>query len=262
MGNTTSHNIIDNSISAMISSTDSTSQNCAATASTTQSIDAVTGEDCSSSTIDISNISFSSVGKVNLVCMATVAQQNSVAASIDQVASQMATAVSQSLNLNPGSTEADNISKLSSALGVAVSNQINQNIAAAASASQTINTDGKSKGGVCSQNIHDIEFTSFQTAAAKGVLDATQVASAVADLKQAVDQTAHAKQQSMLMVLVAIVAIIVCAIALVMVLRRPKKTGHGKDHGKDHKPGHETELQPLLPPPGAPVAPLTPKQPV
>ena len=263
MGNTKSHNIIDNSISAMISSTDSTSQNCAATASTTQSIDASTGEDCSSSTIDISNIKFDSRGKVNLVCMATVTQQNSVSASIDQVATQMATAVSQSLNLNPGSTEADNISKLSSALGVAVSDQINQNIAAAASASQTINTDGKSKGGVCSQNIHDIEFTSFQTAAAKGVLDATQVASAVADLKQAVDQTAHAKEQSMLMILVAIVAIIVCALALVMVLRRPKKTGHGKGHGK----GHETELQPLLPaappltPGPPPRPPLTPKPP-
>jgi flagellar basal body-associated protein FliL len=75
----------------------------------------------------------------------------------------------------------------------------------------------------------------------------------VADLKQAVDQTAHAKQQSMLMILVAIVAIIVCAIALVMVLRRSKKTGHEK--------GHETELKPLLPSAVEPKPSLTPRPP-
>jgi preprotein translocase subunit SecE len=177
--------------------------------------------------------------------MATVTQQNSVAASIDQVASQMATAVSQSLTLNPGSTEADNISKLSTALGVAVSNQINQNITAAASASQTINTDGKSKGGVCSQNIHDIEFSSFQAAAAKGVLDATQVSSAVANLKQAVDQTAHAKQQSTITtIIIVLVVAFILIVVLGMVLKfmsNSKKKGPAK---KGHASNVEIEMQP------------------
>jgi hypothetical protein len=253
MGNTTSHNIIDNSISEMISSTDSTSQNCAATASSTQSIDATTGEDCSSSSIDISNVSFNITNKVNLVCMATVTQQNSVAAAIDQVASQMATAVSQSVNLNPGSTEADNISKLSTALGVAVSNQINQNIAAAASSSQTITTDGKSKGGGCSQRIHDIDFTAFQTTAAKGVLTATQVASAVANLKQAVDQTAEGKQQSMFLFMEQIAIAAVVGVVLVILVgmsikwfNAKKKDSAKKDSAKrGHAPNNGMQ-QPLL----------------
>ena len=245
MGSTQSHNIIDNSISAMVSSVNSASQNCVATASTTQSIDATTGENCEDASIDISNVKFDSKGKVNVVCMATVAQQNSAAAAIDQVASQMATAVSQSLNLNPGSTEADNISKMSQALGVSVSNSVSQSVTAAASSSQTINANARGSGS-CAERIHNIDFSSIQDAIAKGVMDSTQVASATADLKQTVDQIAHAKEQSLLAFLIPIVVGIVLVIVIGMVLRGMAQT---KKKGPAKKKGHHApaiEMQPLL----------------
>ena len=124
MGSTNSTNIVDNSISAMISSTNTVSQVCAATSNTSQSINYQTDAGCKDANIVIGGVTMDSSATVSASCMANVNQQNTVQASIEQAAQQMATSISQSLNLNLGSTNSANIARLSTALGVSVNNAV------------------------------------------------------------------------------------------------------------------------------------------
>lgn len=209
MGQTQAKNEIDSSISAMTSIVNSTVQKCAPTAAVSQVIEAIT-KGCKTSNIVIEHIDFSSMASIDVKCAQDAASTADVKTNIQQTAKQMAEAVSQSLNLNPGSTSAQNIARMSMNVATAVTNSTSQIIASAVATSQSIRVPIEG-GDVCNIRIAFINMKSMVQSVADGVQKSTQVASAVTALKQAVDQEAKAKQSSLVML---IILAIIIAIAI------------------------------------------------
>jgi hypothetical protein len=247
MGSVNSTNLVESTVSAMISSLNSASTNCPATTQISQIASITAGPECTSADVHIDGVSFDATGTVDATCLATVSQKNDVSATIEQVAKQQAESISQQLSLNLGSTNATNIARLTSALGVSVSNVVSLQVSAAAASQQAAILDLHAKGS-CRGSLANITAKSIQQAVAKGVLDSGQAAKAKADLKQAIDQEAHAKMQSLLMIIVAIVALVVCGIILAIVLKG------GKKNNPANVPAQDPASAALLPkPPSSPM---------
>jgi len=215
MGGSHSTNIIDNSVSAMVSVLNTTTQKCAPTVTTDQALNFVQ-QGCSSSDITITHTRLSAYASVNVSCAQVAVQSADAKAQIDQIAKQMADALSQMLSLNPGSTDATNITRLSANLGLTVQNEASQIIASAVSAAQGI-TLRQLNGGACSIRLDFVELGALATSIARATQESTAVATATAALKQSVDQTAKAEQQGLLaglLILVVVVALVIGGVAL------------------------------------------------
>lgn len=205
MGSSHASNIIDNSISAMVDLSNTTSQKCAPVATSIQQIIADAGKNCPNSTIYIHDIKMGSVARLEVKCAQEASQSAAADVQIQQAAKQMAESVTQALSLNPGSSDAQNIMRMSMNIGIAVKNNISQIIASAAASSQSIITHD-----YCNAEIAMIDMSTFSTSLADAAQKTSQVATAVAALKQEAEQIAKAKQESLLgplIILLIIVAI-------------------------------------------------------
>lgn len=206
MGQTQAKNEVKSAISAMSSVVNDVVQKCSPTVAISQVINAVQ-EGCDTSTIDISNIDFSSFGQINVSCAQTAASSASVQTDIQQKASQMAEAVSQSLNLNPGSTSAQNIMRLSMNVATSITNSTSQIIASAVSSAQQIDLRQNGKS-VCSIKLAYINMNAIAKSVADAVQNSTQVANATTALTQVIDQSAKAKQSSMALMIILVIIVV------------------------------------------------------
>lgn len=205
MGQTQAKNEIDNSVSSMSSVVNNTVQKCAPTVSIDQALNIIQ-KGCKNATATIEDIKLASVAALDVRCAQDATASASVTTDIQQKAKQMAEAVSQALNLNAGSTKAQNIARMSMNVATAITNSTSQIIASAAASSQRITIEQKG-GDTCVAKISFVDMSTMTKSIADGVQKSAQVATAVTALKQTVDQEAKAKQSSL--ILLIILAIII-----------------------------------------------------
>lgn len=188
-GGSSATNTIDNAVSAMINVANDTGQSCQPISQQVQQIDLVA---CGNITIDGSSMSQTTTMDVN--CVQQAAQNAYSKASLDQKAQQMAKSLTSGLSLLPTSSEATNIMRLSMSVAESVHNSAQQLIASASNQAQTVTAAAKCNASGTGGNIdvENFQMTQFSTSVVKGLQQSKQVASAVADLKQAAAQTASA----------------------------------------------------------------------
>jgi len=210
MGSVQSTNIIDTRINAMISVLNSSTQECSPIVSSSQIL-SVSSNRCPGKKIDIKNIKMTAKHKMDVNCAAMATQSMDTKISIAQEAKQMAEAISQSLSLNPSSTDAKNIATLSLNLGATIHNISAQTIRPTINVLQKIELDDN-----CSDiNVTGIDLKSFSKIYAKAIKEDKQVNKAIIDLKQTVEQIAKAKQENALWALLFIFIILGGAFFLV-----------------------------------------------
>jgi len=210
MGGSHAKNVVDQHLSTMINVDQSSSQDCSPSTTIDQGIWAetpITG--CpEGSSIEISGITFNATSTVSVACALKAIQDSSASATIDAKIKQMAEAVTQALSLNPAKAEAENISRLTAAIGTNIKQAIKQTSNPSSAISQSI-IEKKH----CDTKIRDNTFNAASTMIVSSIMDSQSVSKAVADLKTAVDQSAKAKQESLFAIL-AIIAVIVIVIFL------------------------------------------------
>jgi hypothetical protein len=201
-------NIIDNSVSAMVTSVNTAVQSCAPAANISQVLRIAADPSCTDSRVEISNVDLEGVAHMSVDCAQQAAQSASSKTQIDQIAEQMAKAVTQALSLNLASAEASNIMRLSTNVAVAVRNNVSQSIESAAGVSQVIDLKA------CVVAVKFVKMSAFTESLARAVQGSTQVASAVTELKQAAKQSASAIQESLVGPFLIVVAVVVGAVLL------------------------------------------------
>lgn len=189
----------------MTSIVNSVVQKCAPTASINQVISAIQ-QNCENAEINISHIKMRAFASMNVACAQEAASSATTKTSVEQVAKQMAEAISQALSLNPGSTKAQNILNMSMNVSTSILNSTEQIIAAATAASQRIEVR-QSDGTKCVANISFVDMDAMLENVARGIQKSKQVSEAVTALRQEADQSAKAKQSSL--ILLIILAIII-----------------------------------------------------
>jgi len=189
MGGSHATNMINNSVSAMINVGNDAGQSCQPISVSTQEIDFSACGD-----INISNTTFGQVTTMDVTCTQKAAQDAYSKTNLEQKAKQMASSVTTALSLNPGSSDATNITNLSMSVATAVHNSAQQLISSASNQAQKLSFTTKCGATGGNININNVQFTQYSSSIVKGLQDSKQVASAVTALKQAVDQTASSKQ--------------------------------------------------------------------
>jgi len=225
MGGSHASNEIDNQVSAMINVANDTGQTCQPVTVQVQDIDF-----SACGNINISDTTFGQVSTMDVQCTQQAAQQAYSKTNLDQKAQQMAKALTTGLSLNPGSSDASNIMKLSMSVGEAIHNSAQQLIASATNQAQNFSFNAKcnSQGGG-NINVIDTQFTQFSSSIVQGLQKSKQVASAVTALKQAADQSASAKQSGIFgdFSVFTIIAVVI-ALAVLGPLLRPSSSKVGR----------------------------------
>lgn len=205
MGNAYASNTVNDTIDELNESIFSATQSCNQTLQQLEELDIKNIHD-----FDFKGINFSEVGSTSMSCVADSTTQNNIQASMNTQIQQISKAVNQSLNLNPGSTEAQNNLKLLTQLKDVVYNSFVENCSAAITQSEIITiTD--------SANV-DFGLINFSEAASN-VLSCTQKSQAVSDMKtqitQQISQTATATVQSFLGQIFLILLMVVVIIGMI-----------------------------------------------
>jgi len=223
MGGAHASNTINSAVSAMINVGNDAGQACQPISVNLQEIDFSACGD-----INISNTKFGQITTMDVNCSQKAAQDAYSKTNLEQKAKQMASSLTTALSLNPGSSEATNITNLSMSVAASVHNSVQQLIASASNQAQKVSFTTKCSATGGNINVNNVQFTQFSSSIVKGLQESKQVASAVTALKQAVDQTAAAKQTGIFGEFGSIaVIIVVIALALLGPLLRPATTKTG-----------------------------------
>ena len=200
MGNTTSTNTIEEAIASTMNVYTNNTINCAGQTGNSQTYAA---DGAKGATVSGLNLKQTAVSK--LKCMQSTKISNDIQNKVDQQLTQAAASMSQSLNLNPGDTSANNMISNSVTLATDITNTVTMNCVP--KTLNTIDVEAKSKDGVAT--IKDITADQTASLLANCVQSATVDNKALNDIKTQTDQTAKAVEQSVAGVLYAIAAIIV-----------------------------------------------------
>ena len=213
----TTNNIIDQSVSSMTSVGNITKQICAPVA-----MSAITLSLVSCGDLVIRGNTFSQKQEMNVKCVQTAAQQANSQTNVDQKSDQLAKSLTAALSLTPGSAEANNIAKMSTAVGNVVRNEVDQAVASATGTALNISasTCPSSPDYVPSAS-HNLSFLDnqlgqYSSTYADLTQNSTQIASAVNDLKQYIKQVADAKKPGLFGDIGPIVGVIVAVVALAL----------------------------------------------
>lgn len=230
----TTNNIIDQSVTSMTSVGNITKQICApvAMSATTLSLESCGG-------LVIRGNTFTQEQKMNVKCVQTAAQQANSQTNVDQKSDQLAKSLTAALALTPGSAEANNISKMSTAVGNVVKNVVDQAVESATGAAINISASTcPNSPNYDPTASHDLSFIDNQLGQYSStyvdlVQNSTQIASAVNDLKQYIKQIADAKRPGIFGDFGPIVGVIVAVVALALVAKmmRARKLGSGLIQG-------------------------------
>lgn len=158
--------------------------------------------------------------------MQTASQQASASVTDEKLVKQAAETIAQNLDLNPGSKEAINITRLVTNLSIAVSNTIQM---VCTISSNNVN----SFECVGSEDLYDIELN--QTAESgifsNCVQNSTQVSSAQAALKSSIDQIAKTKVENAIAACLLAAAVLAVAVGFMYMMRGKGMAGGGSSSG-------------------------------
>lgn len=158
------------------------------------------------------NIDQFSLNQINASCMESGSTTSNINAQISQAASQLASAVNQSLDLNPGSTEAENIASNIINLMMSVQNTVQNQCFLNTVQQQSVNifTCGHEKfNGI------NINQESYNQAITNCVFSNSSVTSLQSALEQSITQSAKATVENSLGLLLTVIIIVVILFLLI-----------------------------------------------
>ncbi len=135
--------------------------------------------------INLGKIDWSQVVNYNTTCSSMVSTQNTIDDNLKQEVKEITKALNQNLNLNPGSTEAENVANLVTTLSVQIKESFNQTCQNVISQDQVINISGNRN----SQITASLDWN--QTT--DGVFKCIQEDSAVNNIKEQLEQQIRQK---------------------------------------------------------------------
>ena len=124
MGNTYARNLVKESAKVMTSIANSATSTCSPQLDQGIMIAINNNKDVN---INFGTVETDNTANINIACVQNVNFSNSVTTQLKQAADQMAKAITQQFDLNPGTTEADNVSDLESSIQTSITNIITLN---------------------------------------------------------------------------------------------------------------------------------------
>lgn len=164
--------------------------------------------------------------------MQTASQNASASVTDENLITQASETIAQNLDLNPGSKEAVNITRLVTNLAIAVSNTIRQSCTVS---SNNVNSFECAN----SDNLYNIEInqTTESGVYSNCVQNSTQVSSAQAALKSAIDQKAKTTVQNAIAACLLAAAVLAVAIGFMYMMRSKGMMGGGSSGGSSSSSG-------------------------
>lgn len=208
MGNVVAKNSATEIVNQNIGEMQSVTNQCVATTSISNEINIVAQD---GATVDIGYLGCtqSQYYYLNASCIASSNISASINSTISQKASQQAKAISQNFSLNPGSTEAENMTEAIANSTLAIQSSVYNGCLQAAIAQNTVNIVASGAGTVVTIGHAYCDQTVFQKAVADCVFSSTETASAIENISQSISQAASATvQNALLWIVLAILAII------------------------------------------------------
>lgn len=221
MGNSTQAiNKVHQDVSAMTSVVNSVIQKCGSFSEASQTISIY--QNCKDASVHISHVNMGLMMSLDLKCTQSAKSNQSVSTQINQVAAQMAAAVSGILGLDLSSQEAQNIASMSATVATTIVNSFSQIAESAANANQSIYIT--QKGEKCSVDLRVINFETILQSVTSVVQHSSTIQSAVTALVQTIKQVASAKVRSLVEMLatafVVLVAVVLGGAALFRAVKR------------------------------------------
>lgn len=206
MGNVSATNKVDQTLKVSLKTSNRIAQDCKASSSQSQAINVES--DCDGD-VTITGNNLSQHASFDAACLQKASITADEKTDLTNKMSQAASAVSQMISANPGSTEANNI--MSSYLGLAseMENIIEQSCNIGSKQSQSINVKrSKCKGNVL---VAGNNMEQYVKSVDKCVQDAIMKSSRVTNIKQTIDQTAKAEQSAfgLLILIIGIIIILI-----------------------------------------------------
>ena len=221
MGNTLSENLVSQTTNTFVKVANKVA------------LDTAIGQNCSNviSFIGCKNIHDIKINQkmncwIHQETMQTASQDASASVTDEKLVTQVSETIAQNLDLNPGSKEAINITRLVTNLSIAVSNTISQQCTVS---SNNVNSFECAN----SDNMYNIEVNQ---AAESGVYsncvqNSTQVSSAQAALKSAIDQKAKTTVQNAIAACLIAAAVLAVAIGFMYMMKSKGMIGGGSSAG-------------------------------
>lgn len=208
MGSALAKNIAEETVNQSISSVNTAVTNCSAVYDVTSSINFSASN---GGVIDINNLdcNFNNMYSVNTHCVGQTNISSSINSNISQQAALTATAISQNLDLNPGSTTAENIADVVSNLSFEIQNNIYNSCLTQATATQSLNLLATGPGSQVNVNGLVCNFSDTITAAQTCTFNNTISSQLTTSVEQAISEAASATVENALGWILMAIAIIV-----------------------------------------------------
>lgn len=210
MGSAQSSNTVNETVKVMTQISNSATQDCVFTFTSEQAanIKATNG-----STITINDLNFNEFASVDTCCIQNNQTQNDIQNAIDAQIKQLATAINQSLDFNPGSTSARDVTRLLETLSTDVTNAYTQTCSQNFTGNETANIQA-SDGSTITINYlnYSDAFESVQSC----VLADASVTNTSNRITNVISQKAKAEVESLLGPLLFLLLIILLVVVVVV----------------------------------------------
>ena len=211
MGDTLSKNIVDDSIDLMSESVSDSTQSCIYTINESES--QTIQQPGNNNTVNINQDNFQEYASVDTQCFTNSQTMTMINSQVSTTTSQIASAIGQSLDLNPGSTKAENTLKLLTQMQDIVINAYTQTCATNFNGTQTVAID--QSGNNNTVNIGVVNYSEAFSDTQSCVQENVSSTSTYTTLVQQLSQSAKAETEGLLAGLLTIVIIIIIVLGVI-----------------------------------------------
>lgn len=211
MGQNLSKNTVDETVNLMTQIANSATTSCVYTVNEDQTlnISATNG-----STVTTGNIDFTQYANVDSMCLGMTETQNKVSETVQNEINQIAKSITQAIDLNPGSNESNDTTKVLENLGTAVTNAFNTTCNNNFNQTETA-TLSASDGSTITVGV--VDYSQAYSEVQKCVLSDSAVTNASQIVQNTISQKATSEVESIfgpLLFLLLIVALVVIVIVV------------------------------------------------
>lgn len=209
MGNVEAKNILENTIDQSLVILNQTTQQCE-----TPLIQSIGVNISGCSNVILSDFTLRQTGEFNIECATAASSTNEIESTISTQFTQASEAINQSLNLNPGSTSAENITSLMQKLSTSITSTYSQECIASTIQTQQVNVTNCTGPDGGTVRLERFNFEQIS----KGTATCTQETDAVSSIKSQVeniiDQSAKAELQNALGPILIIIVLVIIVIII------------------------------------------------
>jgi len=210
MGSAQSSNTVNETVKVMTQIANSSTQSCVYTFTSDQAlnINASNGSD-----VTINSANFMDFASVDTNCIQSSQTQNQIENAIKAQISQLSTAINQSLDFNPGSTTAKNVTNLLEQLSTDVSNSYSQTCSQDFNANQSTNIQASDGSTV---TVRFLNYSDTFESVQQCVLDDSSVTNTSNMITNVISQKAKAEVESLLGPLLFLLLIVLLVVVVIV----------------------------------------------